>query len=212
MTGPLAGVRVIELAGIGPGPFCGMMLADMGADVLRVDRPGYRSPANPVPPEADLLNRGRTSVAIDLKNNRGAETVLRIVESAEIMFEGFRPGVAERLGVGPDPCLTRNPRLAYGRMTGWGQQGALADRAGHDINYIGMSGALAAIGTADAPIPPLNVVGDFGGGGLLLAFGLLCALHEARRTGRGQVVDASIVDGASLFMGAALVRVRRPNT
>lgn len=200
MSGPLAGIRVIELAGIGPGPFCGMMLADMGAEVLRIDRPGYQSPANPVSPEADLLNRGRTSVVVDLKSTRGAETVLRLVESADIMFEGFRPGVAERLGVGPDPCLSRNPRLAYGRMTGWGQQGAMAHRAGHDINYIGMSGALAAIGTAEAPVPPLNLVGDFGAGGLLLAFGLMCALHEARRTGRGQVVDASIVDGASLFM------------
>jgi len=199
-TGPLAGVRVVELAGIGPGPFCGLMLADMGADVLRVDRPGYRSPANPVPPEADLLNRGRASVAVDLKSARGPETVLRLVESADIVFEGFRPGVAERLGIGPDACLARNPRLVYGRMTGWGREGAMASRAGHDINYIGLSGALAAIGTADTPVPPLNLVGDFGGGGLLLAFGLLCGLHVARSTGRGQVVDASIVDGASLLM------------
>ncbi|WP_155348917.1 CaiB/BaiF CoA transferase family protein [Acrocarpospora pleiomorpha] len=199
-TGPLSGVRVIEIGGIGPGPFCGMMLADMGAEVLRVDRPGYRSPANPLPPHADLMNRGRRSVAIDLKSPRGAETVLRLVESADIIFEGFRPGVAERLGIGPEACAERNPRIVFGRMTGWGQQGSLAGRAGHDINYIGLTGVLAAIGTPESPLPPLNVVGDFGGGGMLLAFGLVCALHEARASGRGQVVDASIVDGASLLM------------
>lgn len=198
--GPLAGVKVVEIAGIGPGPYCGMMLADMGADVLRIDRPGYASPANPMPPRADLLNRGRRSVAVDLKHPRGAETVLRLVETADIIFEGFRPGVVERLGIGPDTCTARNPRIVYGRMTGWGQQGPLAARAGHDINYIALSGALAAIGTPATTVPPLNVVGDFGGGGLLLAFGLVCALHEAGRTGRGQVVDASVLDGASLLM------------
>jgi alpha-methylacyl-CoA racemase len=199
--GPLAGVRVVEIAGLGPGPFCGMMLADMGATVLRVDRPGRRNPGNPLPPDGDLLNRGRQSVAVDLKDAEGAEVVLRLTERADVLFEGFRPGVAERLGIGPDACLARNPRLVYGRMTGWGQDGPLAARAGHDINYIAVGGALHPIGAADGvPVPPLNVVGDFGGGGLLLAFGIVSALLEVTRSGQGQVVDAAIVDGTAAMM------------
>jgi alpha-methylacyl-CoA racemase len=199
--GPLAGVRVVEIAGLGPGPFCGMMLADMGATVLRVDRPGRRNPGNPLPPAGDLLNRGRQSVAVDLKDPRGAEVVLRLAERADALFEGFRPGVAERLGIGPEPCLARNGRLVYGRMTGWGQDGPLAARAGHDINYIAVGGALHPIGAADGvPVPPLNVVGDFGGGGMLLAFGIVSALLDVTRSGQGQVVDAAIVDGTAAMM------------
>ncbi len=201
MTGPLQGVRVLELAGLGPAPFCGMMLADMGATVLRLDRPGRPNPGNPLSPELDLMNRGRQSVAVDLKSPEGVGLVLRLVEQSDVLFEGFRPGVVERLGLGPDECLARNPRLVYGRMTGFGQSGDLARRAGHDINYIALSGALDAIGPAGgAPVPPLNVVGDFGGGGMYLAFGIVCALLEAGRSGRGQVVDAAIVDGASSMM------------
>lgn len=201
VTGPLHGLRVVELAGLGPGPFCGMLLADMGATVLRVDRPGASAAGNPLRPELDLLNRGKQSVAVDLKNPEGVELVLRLAERADVLFEGWRPGVAERLGVGPDACLARNARLAYGRMTGFGQTGELAARAGHDINYIALSGALHAIGPrAGDPVPPLNVVGDFGGGALYLAFGLVCAVLEAARSGQGQVVDAAIVDGASHMM------------
>jgi alpha-methylacyl-CoA racemase len=201
VTGPLRGVRVLELAGLGPAPFCGMMLADMGATVLRLDRPGRPNPGNPLRPELDLMNRGRQSVAIDLKSPEGVGLALRLVEQADVLFEGFRPGVVERLGLGPDECLARNPRLVYGRMTGFGQSGSLARRAGHDINYIALSGALDAIGPAGGdPVPPLNVVGDFGGGGMYLAFGIVCALLEAGRSGRGQVVDAAIVDGASSMM------------
>jgi alpha-methylacyl-CoA racemase len=201
VTGPLRGLRVVELAGLGPGPFCGMLLADMGATVLRVDRPGGPAAGNPLRPELDLLNRGKQSVAVDLKNPEGVDLVLRLVERADVLFEGWRPGVAERLGVGPEACLTRNPRLVYGRMTGFGQTGELAARAGHDINYIALSGALHAMGPrAGDPVPPLNVVGDFGGGALYLAFGLVCAVLEATRSGQGQVVDAAIVDGASHMM------------
>jgi alpha-methylacyl-CoA racemase len=194
--GPLEGLRIIELAGIGPGPFCGMMLADMGADVIRVERPASR--ANRAP---DVLARNRRSIAIDLKQPEGIELVLALCASADALFEGFRPGVAERLGVGPEQCMSRNPRLVYGRMTGWGQSGPLAQAAGHDINYIALAGALHAIGRAgERPVPPLNLVGDFGGGGMLLAFGMVCALFDAQRSGRGQVVDAAMVDGSATLM------------
>ncbi len=198
-SGPLNDVRVIEMAGLGPGPFCAMMLADMGADVLRIDRPP-REPARR-DPRTDLLNRGRRSVAVDLKHPQGAAAVLRLVERADVLIEGFRPGTMERLGLGPDTCLARNARLIYGRMTGWGQSGPLAHAAGHDINYIALSGALHAIGPSDGPpVPPLNLVGDFGGGGMYLAFGIVCALLEARRSGRGQVIDAAMTDGAASLL------------
>lgn len=198
--GPLAGVRVVELAGIGPCPFAAMVLADMGADVLRVDRASAVSPSPPDKPSWDLLNRGKRSVGVDLKHPDGAELVRRLAERADVLVEGFRPGVAERLGVGPDDCRGRNPRLVYGRMTGWGQDGPLAPRAGHDIDYIALAGALDPIGRAgERPVPPLNLLGDFGGGGLLLAFGVVCALVEAGRSGEGQVVDAAMVDGAALL-------------
>ncbi len=194
--GPLSGFRVIELAGIGPGPFCGMMLSDMGAEVIRIDRLGARAGAT-----KDVLARNRRSVAVDLKNPRGVETVLKLVETADALLEGFRPGVTERLGLGPDECMARNPRLVYGRMTGWGQDGPMAQAAGHDINYIGLSGALHAIGRpGEKPVPPLNLVGDFGGGGMLLAFGLVCGMLEAQKSGKGQVVDAAMVDGAASLM------------
>lgn len=201
VTGPLHGLRVVELAGLGPGPYCGMLLADMGATVLRIDRPGSPADGNPLSPESDLLNRGKQSVAVNLKHAEGVDLVLRLAERADVLFEGWRPGVAERLGVGPDACLARNPRLVYGRMTGFGQTGELAARAGHDINYIALSGALHAIGPrAGDPVPPLNIVGDFGGGALFLAFGLVCAVLEATQSTQGQVVDAAIVDGASHMM------------
>jgi alpha-methylacyl-CoA racemase len=196
--GPLDGLSVVEFAGIGPGPFCGMMLADMGADVIRIDRAdggGLSSPGY------DVLLRGRRSIVVDLKNPEGREVALRLVERSEALIEGYRPGVMERLGLGPEICLDRNPRLAYGRITGWGQEGPLAQSAGHDINYIALTGALHAIGLADSgPVPPLNLVGDFGGGGMLLAFGLVCAVLEARSTGVGQVVDAAMTDGAASLM------------
>ena len=176
--GPLAGIRVIELQGIGPGPFCGMMLADMGAEIIRIDRAAsVGHEANPT----DVLARGRQSIGVDLKNPDGMETVLKLIESADVLIEGFRPGVTERLGLGPAVCLERNPKLIYGRMTGWGQTGSMASAAGHDINYIALSGALHAIGEKDRnPVPPLNLVGDFGGGGMLLAFGIAAALVEGR--------------------------------
>jgi alpha-methylacyl-CoA racemase len=201
VAGPLEGIRIVELAGIGPGPFCAMMLADLGAEVIRVDR-AERARAPRLPgPNLDLLNRGRRSVAVDLKSPAGVEVVLRLVERADALLEGFRPGVMERLGLGPDVCLARNPRLVYGRMTGWGQDGPLAHAAGHDLNYIALTGALHAIGRPDSPPPPpLNLVGDFGGGGLLLAYGIVCALLERTRSGRGQVVDAAMVDGAAALM------------
>jgi len=198
MSGPLSGLRIIELAGIGPGPFCGMMLADMGADVIRVDRPGGNPSASI---GHEVLFRNRRSIAVDLKSKAGVETILKLCESADAIFEGYRPGVAERLGVGPEECLARNPKLVYGRMTGWGQDGPLASAAGHDINYISLSGALHAIGRRDeAPVPPLNLVGDFGGGGMFLAFGMACALLDAQRNGKGQVVDASMVEGSAILM------------
>ena len=195
--GPLAGLRVVELQGIGPGPFCGMMLADMGAEIIRVDRSaavgsGART--------ADVLARGRKSIAVDLKNPQGVETVLKLVETADVLLEGFRPGVTERLGLGPDVCLERNPKLVYGRMTGWGQTGTMAHAAGHDINYISLSGVLHAIGEAGSrPTPPLNLVGDFGGGGMLLAFGIVAALYERGVSGKGQVIDAAMTDGSALL-------------
>jgi alpha-methylacyl-CoA racemase len=199
--GPLAGITVIELAGIGPGPFCGMMLADMGADVIRVDRAQSVQGGDPERPPADLLARGRRSVGVDLKSPDGVEVVLSLVERADALIEGFRPGVTERLGLGPDECLARNPRLVYGRMTGWGQDGPYASTAGHDINYISLAGALDPIGRrGEAPVPPLNLVGDFGGGGLLLAFGIVAGLLEARGSGQGQVIDAAMVDGAAALM------------
>jgi alpha-methylacyl-CoA racemase len=199
--GPLAGITVVEIAGIGPGPFCGMMLADLGADVIRVDRVQSVQGGDPERPPADFLARGRRSVGVDLKSPDGVEVVLSLVERADALYEGFRPGVAERLGIGPEECLARNPRLVYGRMTGWGQDGPYAAAAGHDINYIALAGALDPIGRrGEAPVPPLNLVGDFGGGGLLLAYGLLAGLLEARTSGRGQVVDAAMVDGAAALM------------
>ena len=201
MSGPLSGYRIIELAGIGPGPFAAMMLADMGAEVIRVERAdAVRGPA-PQTPHFDVLLRGRRNIALDLKNPDAVAALLDLVESADGLIEGFRPRVMERLGIGPDVCLERNPKLVYGRMTGWGQSGMYADAAGHDINYISLAGALAHFGRdGEAPVPPLNMVGDFGGGGMFLAFGVVCALLEAQRSGRGQVVDAAMVDGAAVLM------------
>jgi len=199
--GPLEGIKVVEIAGIGPGPFASMMLADMGAEVIRVDRAGTAASRGlPEGPNTDASNRGRKSIAVDLKNPAGVETVLRLVEQADALIEGFRPGVAERLGIGPDDCMARNPKLVYGRMTGWGQDGPMAPRAGHDINYIALSGVLSAMSRqGEKPMPPLNLVGDFGGGGMLIAFGVLCGVISAGRTGAGQVVDAAMVDGAALL-------------
>lgn len=191
---PLAGLGVVEIASIGPGPFCGMLLGDLGADVIRVDRPGGHTHgwgSNPV------LDRGRRRLEVDLKTSDGVAQVLDLVTQADVLIEGFRPGVLERLGLGPAECLARNDRLVYGRMTGWGQEGPYAQMAGHDITYLAVTGALDAIGTAHEPVPPLNLVGDFGGGGMLLAVGILAALWEVQRTGRGQVIDAAIVDGVA---------------
>ena len=200
--GPLTGLKVIELQGIGPGPFCGMMLADMGAEVVRVDR---ASAAGQPAGRADVLARGRRSIAVDLKNPGGVETVLKLIESNDVLIEGFRPGVMERLGLGPDVCLERNPSLIYGRMTGWGQTGTMAHAAGHDINYISLTAALHSIGEKGRrPVPPLNLVGDFGGGGMLLAFGVVAALFERGRSGKGQVVDAAMTDGSALLMNGLL--------
>ncbi|MDE0749071.1 MAG: CaiB/BaiF CoA-transferase family protein [Acidimicrobiales bacterium] len=199
--GALDGVRVIELAGIGPGPFCGMMLADQGAEVIQVDRIAAVRGGDPARPPGNVNGRGRRSIGVDLKSPEGVETVLRLVEGAGMVFEGFRPGVAERLGVGPDDCLARNPAIVYGRMTGWGQDGPYSSMAGHDINYIALAGVLAHIGRSDSgPVPPMNLVGDFGGGGMYLAYGMVCALFEARNSGKGQVVDAAMVDGAASLM------------
>jgi len=201
--GPLVGIKVIELAAIGPVPFCGMLLSDLGAKVVRVDRTMPSDLGIPKLPKFDLLNRGRRSIAVDLRKKEGVETVLRLVERANALIEGFRPGVTERLGIGPEECFARNPSLVYGRMTGWGQEGPLAHAAGHDINYISLVGALHSIGRArQAPIPPLNLVGDYGGGGLYLAFGVVCALLEVSKSGKGQVVDAAMVDGAASLMTA----------
>ncbi len=199
--GPLAGVRIVELQGIGPGPFCGMMLSDMGAEVIRIDRAGNVAAQTPSSAPLDVLARGRSSIGIDLKNPDGVEIVMKIIETADGLIEGFRPGVMERLGLGPEECLERNPKLVYGRMTGWGQEGPYSMAAGHDINYIALAGALEPIGRkGEAPVPPLNLVGDFGGGGMLLAFGMVCGIIESRKSGSGQVVDAAMVDGAATLM------------
>lgn len=202
--GPLSGVKVVELAGIGPGPMCGMLFGDLGADVVRVDRQtvadlGIDRGSN----KADLLNRSKRSVAANLKSAEGVATVLKLVEKADILIEGMRPGVTERLGLGPEDCWAHNPKLVYGRVTGWGQEGPIAHAAGHDMNYISITGALHAIGRkGEAPVPPLNLVGDFGGGALYLAFGCLAAVIEAKQSGKGQVVDAAMIDGASNLMTA----------
>ncbi|QDY79458.1 CaiB/BaiF CoA transferase family protein [Streptomyces qinzhouensis] len=195
--GPLAGVRIVELGGIGPGPFAGMILADLGAEVVRVDRPAEHGG----PSRHPVLHRGRRSVTADLKDPRGAAVVRRLIDGADALIEGFRPGVTERLGLGPESCLERNPRLVYGRMTGWGQDGPLAQAPGHDINYIAVAGALAQVGPADGdPVVPLNLFGDMGGGGMLLALGVSAALYSAKVTGRGQVVDAAMTDGTAIQM------------
>jgi alpha-methylacyl-CoA racemase len=200
VIGPLKGIKVIELAGVGSTPFAGMMLADMGADVLRIDREASNAAGVRDAARADFLGRSRRSVAVDLKHAAGVDALLALVAQADALIEGFRPGVMERLGLGPETCLERNPRLVYGRLTGWGQKGPLSGAAGHDINFIALAGALEPIGRrGQAPVPPLNLVGDFGGGGLLLAFGVVCALLERERSGRGQVVDAAMVDGAALL-------------
>jgi alpha-methylacyl-CoA racemase len=197
----LNGIKIIEITGIGPGPFAAMMLSDMGAEITRVDRLQSVQDEPPSELSRDFLARGRRSVAVDLKHPEGIATVLRLVEGADALLEGFRPGVMERLGLGPDACLERNPRLVYGRMTGWGQEGPLAQVAGHDINYIALAGALDPIGRKGGPpCPPLNLVGDFGGGGLMLAYGVVCALVERAKSGKGQVVDAAMVDGAAALM------------
>ena len=193
--GPLTGLKIVEFAGIGPGPFCGMLLSDLGADVVRIDRKGAGR-ASP----SDVTARGRRSVALDLKSPRAVEACLKLMDRADAIIEGFRPGVMERLGLGPDVALKRNPKLVFGRMTGWGQTGPYAKAAGHDMNYIAITGALHAIGTADKPVPPLNLVGDFGGGALYLAFGLLAGVIQARETGKGQVVDCAMSDGAASLM------------
>jgi alpha-methylacyl-CoA racemase len=193
--GPLTDLKIVEFAGIGPGPFCGMLLSDLGADVVRIDRQGGRGGAR-----TDITSRGRRSVALDLKDPAAVETALRLMDKADAVFEGFRPGVMERLGLGPDVALKRNPKLVYGRMTGWGQFGPYAQAAGHDINYIAVSGALHAIGTEGKPVPPLNLVGDFGGGALYLAFGLLAGVVSARASGKGQVIDCAMTDGAASLM------------
>jgi alpha-methylacyl-CoA racemase len=197
MSGPLTGYRIIEFAGIGPAPFASMMLADMGADVIRIDRAGPSTDK----PVTDVMLRGRRSVAVNLKHADGVAAVLRLIETADGVVEGFRPGVMERLGLGPDDCAARNAKLVFGRMTGWGQDGPYAHAAGHDINYISLAGALAHIGRAgEGPTPPLNLVGDFGGGGMFLAFGMVCGILEAQRSGQGQVIDAAMVDGSASLM------------
>jgi len=198
--GPLKGIRVLEFEAIGPAPFAGMLLADMGADVLVVDRPQSSGLGLKRERWQDVMLRGKRSVTLDMKSSRGAEAALALIARADALIEGFRPGVMERMGVGPAEALKANPRLVYGRMTGWGQEGPLAPRAGHDINYIALSGILNAIGRhGQSPVPPLNLIGDFGGGGMLLGFGVVCALLEAQRSGRGQVIDAAMVDGAALL-------------
>ncbi|KAF0957009.1 CaiB/BaiF CoA transferase family protein [Rhodococcus sp. T7] len=199
-AGPLAGLKIVELAGIGPGPYAAMLLADLGADVVRVERPG--PPASGVDPQLDVLRRNRTSIVVDLRSPRGVDVVKQLTADADVLIEGFRPGVTERLGLGPEDLWSINPRLVYGRMTGWGQEGPLAHTAGHDIGYIAITGALASIGRRnEAPVPPVNFVGDFGGGSLFLVVGILAAVWEAVRSGRGQVVDAAIVDGAASLTG-----------
>jgi alpha-methylacyl-CoA racemase len=211
MAGPLAGIRVIEMVGLGPCPFAAMMLADMGAEVIRIDRKPAPGAPNPFPmlgTKFDVMARGRRSLALDLKHPNAREVVLQLVEQADVLLEGFRPGVMERLGLGPDACRERNRRLVYGRVTGWGQDGPLAQAAGHDLNYIALSGMLHAMGRAEGPpAPPLNLVGDFGGGAMILAFGVVCAVLEARGSGQGQVVDAAMTDGTAL-LGAMMYGLR----
>jgi alpha-methylacyl-CoA racemase len=211
MTGPLKGLKVIEMVGIGPCPFAAMMLADMGADVIRIDRKPDPDAPNPYPmlgTKFDVMARGRRSLALDLKDPRARQLALDLIAKADVLVEGFRPGVMERLGLGPDACLDRNPRLVYGRVTGWGQTGPLAQAAGHDLNYVALSGMLHAMGRADGPpAPPLNLVGDFGGGAMMLAFGVMCAAWEAKSSGKGQVVDAAMTDGAAL-LGAMMYGLR----
>jgi alpha-methylacyl-CoA racemase len=200
MSGPLKGIKVIEMAGLGPAPFCAMLLADMGAEVICIDRKNTGGKSTRASEKLNILRRGRRSIALDLKNDAASAVVLKMIEGADILLEGFRPGVMERMGLGPEACHARNPALVYGRMTGWGQTGPLASAAGHDINYIALSGALHSIGAGEQPVPPLNLVGDFGGGAMLLAFGVVCAALEARSSGKGQVVDAAMTDGAALLM------------
>jgi alpha-methylacyl-CoA racemase len=211
MPGPLTGLKIIELVGLGPCPFAAMMLADMGAEVIRIDRktkPGADNPYPMLGTKYDVMARGRRSLALDLKHPDARELVLKLVEQADILIEGFRPGVMERLGLGPDDCMSRNPKLVFGRITGWGQTGPLAHAAGHDLNYIALSGMLHAMGRADSPpSPPLNLVGDFGGGAMMLAFGVVCAALEAKNSGKGQVVDAAMTDGAAL-LGAMMYGLR----
>jgi alpha-methylacyl-CoA racemase len=197
--GPLNGIKVVELAGIGAGPFCAQMMADMGADIIRIDRKSTNGPKKNY--KFDVMNRNRRSVALDLKNPVGVNTVLRLIDKADALIEGYRPGVAERLGIGPEVCLGRNAKLVYGRITGWGQDGPLSHAAGHDINFIALSGALHAIGYRNQPpVPSLNMLGDFGGGGMMLAFGIACGIIEAQKSGRGQVIDASMLEGTALMM------------
>ncbi|HET7714851.1 MAG TPA: CaiB/BaiF CoA-transferase family protein [Bauldia sp.] len=199
MAGPLSGIRIVEVGGIGPGPFGTMLLADMGADIVRVDR--VTNVGTGSDPKFNVLNRGRRSIAIDLTKTEGQETLIKLVEGADALTEGFRPGVMEKLNVGPDACLARNPRLVYARMTGWGQEGPYSMTAGHDINYISLAGALAHFGlNGGPPVPPLNLVGDNGGGGMFLAFGVVCGILEARSSGAGQVIDVAMVDGAATLM------------
>jgi alpha-methylacyl-CoA racemase len=205
MSGPLQGIRVIELLGIGPGPFCGMLLADLGADVVRVERPGETLGGT------QILGRGKRSVSTDLKTPEGRATVLELAAHADVFIEPFRPGVVERLGVGPEDCLEVNARLVYGRMTGWGQSGPYADRAGHDINYIALSGALSTCGADGPPVPPVNMLGDFAGGSMFLAVGILAAVLHARETGRGQVVDAAMIDGSAYLTAMTLQTMARGN-
>ncbi|MDH6679187.1 alpha-methylacyl-CoA racemase [Rhodococcus sp. LBL1] len=203
-TGPLAGLKVLEIGSIGPGPFCAMLLADLGADIIRIDRVSGRGLIGPNDDfRAELLHRGRRSVALDLKDPEGVALVLSLAEQADVLIEGFRPGVAERLGIGPEECSARNPGLIYGRMTGYGQDGPLAQHVGHDINYVALSGVLSMIGRRDQPpTPPLSLVGDFGGGGMILALGILAAVYERRSSGLGQVIDASMTEGAALLATA----------
>ncbi|TFW32410.1 CaiB/BaiF CoA transferase family protein [Massilia horti] len=210
MTGPLKGIRVIEMVGLGPCPFAAMMLADMGAEVIRIDRKQSASaePFSMLGTKFDVMARGRRSLALDLKHPEARQVVLRLAEQADVLIEGFRPGVMERLGLGPDECAARNPRLVYGRVTGWGQHGPLAQAAGHDLNYVALSGMLHAMGRAGSPpAPPLNLVGDFGGGAMMLAFGVVCAVLEARSSGKGQVIDAAMTDGSAL-LGAMIYGLR----
>ena len=199
--GPLKGYKIIEIAGIGPGQFCGMLLADMGAELIRLERPVIGDLGMAMPARLNLMNRSRPAISVDLKTEKGIELVLSLCEEADAIFEGYRPGVMERLGLGPEECMARNPRLVYGRMTGWGQDGPLADTAGHDPNYIGLAGTLACIGEKGGdPVYPMNLIGDFGGGGAYLAIGLLAAMLESSNSGKGQVVDAAMVDGVSSMM------------